>query len=573
MSFSNDWLITMKKINNNSGMDFSYSVLIPSAILIPESLRTVGDLPAIVYPLSDGTVFDALYNQYRDASEILIVLGEGASEAHSKLDSKMPNNVRLIDMSTIDDLAATVKFGLEHLSDQQSPVIINFSDTVATGPILNKENSFYSSSERFSDEWTFFDYGNKGLRITHDRIQSALLEKKRGEAFVGVFRFDDPALLINEFMNVRDVVDGEVSRFYLAVEQYSKQCDLCPVNVDDWLDIGHPAGYVAAQLQVKAREFNHIEIDQDRAILRKSSDDVDKFLGEIRWYLKLPSDVSYSAPRIFSYSLDYRDPWVEMEYYPYHTLNSLWLNGDLDRVSWARIFDKIGLLLDDFSRYRVDDSLPKVEAALRDMYLVKTIDRLEKLRGNTFFSRLFTINFTINGKEYPSLEVIETLLESIVPNRLCKNGANICLIHGDLCFANVMVDQSYSFIKTVDPRGKFGPYDIYGDQRYELAKLAHSVDGKYDLIIKDRFNVSYDNEGAIEFAADVPQGPDLYELLKECLAVQIGDHLDEIELIESLLFLSMVPLHSESLDHQVAMLATGLQLLDRSIDFSIEKLL
>lgn len=563
----------MKQTNIDPTKDTAYSVIIPSAILIPESLRAVGDLPAIVYPLSEGMVFDSLYEQYRDAEEVLIVLGEGAKEAHRKIDPIIPNNVRMVEMAHIGDLAATVKYGLENLCNKDAPVIINFSDTVATGPILDKKDSFYSSSERLSDEWTFYDFVNGELRITHDRNHSSsFLENKRGEAFVGVFRFDNPTLFAKELDNVKDAVNN-VSRFYLAIEQYSRYRCLNAVNVDDWLDIGHPAGYVAAQLQVKAREFNHIKIDQDRAILHKSSDDVDKFLGEIRWYLKLPSDVSYAAPRIFSYSLDYRNPWVEMEYYPYHTLNSLWLNGDLDTASWARIFDKIGFLLDDFSRYRVEDSSSKIESALRDMYLKKTIDRLEKLRGNDYFSKLFKNNVFINGREYPSLEKIEKLLELVVPERLCKYGAEICLIHGDLCFANVMVDQSYSFIKTVDPRGKFGPYDIYGDRRYELAKLAHSVDGKYDLIIKDRFTVSYGSDNSIEYSVSEPQGPNLYQLLKECLSSLIGDHLDEIELIESLLFLSMVPLHSESLDHQVAMLATGLRLLDRSTGYSLNNLL
>ncbi len=32
------------------------------------------------------------------------------------------------------------------------------------------------------------------------------------------------------------------------------------------------------------------------------------------------------------------------------------------------------------------------------------------------------------------------------------------------------VDTNLSFIKVIDPRGKFGTYDIYGDFRYELAK-------------------------------------------------------------------------------------------------------
>ena len=71
------------------------------------------------------------------------------------------------------------------------------------------------------------------------------------------------------------------------------------------------------------------------------------------------------------------------------------------------------------------------------------------------------------------------------------------IIHGDLCFANIMVDTNLSFIKVIDPRGKFGTYDIYGDFRYELAKLFHSVDGKYDFIIKDLFDVNFDYKGLV----------------------------------------------------------------------------
>lgn len=54
-----------------------------------------------------------------------------------------------------------------------------------------------------------------------------------------------------------------------------------------------------------------------------------------------------------------------------------------------------------------------------------------------------------------------------------------------------MVDNNFSFIKVIDPKEKFGMYDIYGDARYKFAKLFHSIGGKYDFIIKDLFNMSW----------------------------------------------------------------------------------
>lgn len=545
-----------------------YNLLIPSAILVPEALRDAGKLPAVVYPLGEGMVLDGLLASCASVPErVVIVACEGASEVKRRLDA-YDTFIRIVVLDELGDLCDTIRFGLNHV-DPRTPVVINFSDTVARGPICNEGagDAFYASRERFSSEWTFFNNNGGYIEATYDRSDDANVIGGEGDAFVGVFRFENPVDLAASIDGLSESDCQGVSRFYRALASYSELHPMKPISPDSWLDIGHREGYVEAQLEVKSRQFNHIGIDRERAILRKSSEDVDKFLGEVQWYLNLPTEVSYVAPRIFGYSLDRDNPWVEMEYYPYHTLNSLWIEGNLDRATWARVFDKLAFLLSDFARYQKKDEPLKVSAALREMYLDKTVQRLEQLRGNPQFAMFFKAPAIVNGVTYPALSDVEEMLASEVPARLCAGDSEICLIHGDLCFANVMIDGSYSFIRTVDPRGKFGPYDIYGDPRYELAKLAHSVDGKYDLIIKDYFKACWNSDTAsIDFAVKQPDGPDLYSIMKECLADRIGRHLPEIELIEALLFLSMVPLHPESVARQMAMLATGLQLLDRSLN-------
>jgi hypothetical protein len=52
----------------------------------------------------------------------------------------------------------------------------------------------------------------------------------------------------------------------------------------------------------------------------------------------------------------------------------------------------------------------------------------------------------------------------------------------------------------------------------------------------------------------------------DTFARDIGADLQKIELIEALLFLSMIPLHGESEKQQVVMLATGLEILMRVTD-------
>ena len=142
------------------------------------------------------------------------------------------------------------------------------------------------------------------------------------------------------------------------------------------------------------------------------------------------------------------------------------------------------------------------------------------------------------------------------------------IIHGDLCFANIMVDENYSFIKVIDPRGKFGDFDVYGDFRYELAKLFHSVDGKYDFIIKDLFKINYKSEeNEINYSIiNRVRTFDLYQTFLDVFKEAIGNNLKKIELIEALLFLTMIPLHNESFEHQLVMLGTGLEILNRVIN-------
>ena len=112
----------------------------------------------------------------------------------------------------------------------------------------------------------------------------------------------------------------------------------------------------------------------------------------------------------------------------------------------------------------------------------------------------------------------------------------------------------------MDPRGGFGVKGIYGDPRYDIAKLRHSVCGLYDFIVYDMFDLKYGKDGFTgqiytNGATDISRGFDQM-LLAE------GYNIVEIRFIEGLLFISMVPLHQESKKRQLMMYLTGLKLLN-----------
>lgn len=534
-------------------------LLIPSAKIVGEDLQNLGKIPAVIYPVNGHTVFSYLYKQYSsECDSIQVLCYENADKVHNKL--KKYNDIDIVDIPEIGDLAHTIVYGLT----MPGEVIINFGDTIVLDNIYdNSADSFYYAKEYVSDKWTYFSCNDGMLTSIEDKKGGTEKNGIKKNVFVGVFYFSDAVLLKSCMEEAFAHRDESMSSFYQAVQSYSKMKALTPIATSNWFDIGHIDKYYNTKIEVKAREFNHISIDKERGILTKSSDDKDKFIGEIKWYLKLPADVEYVRPRIFMYSLEYNNPFVSMEYYAYHTVHELFLNSDLDIHKWEKIFKRIRFICNDLKRYKVKDE--GIIPALKDMYLTKTLQRFEMLKKDEQFISFFDSSIIVNNVKYKSLSQIEDMLKLIIPEML-YDVPEFSIIHGDLCFANMMIDNNFSFIKVIDPRGKFGIYDIYGDPRYELAKLFHSVDGKYDYIIKDRFDLSYEGNQIRFSIQDVDRNFDLYKVFENVFSEEIGNDLKKIELIEALLFLSMIPLHRESFNHQLVMLSTGLEILGRVVN-------
>lgn len=540
-------------------MNEGWTLIIPSAKIVPEELQNLGKLPGVIYPINQKIVFDYQYEQYKDiCNEIKIICYEKADKIHRRLAKYKSDKLVLEDLPLLEDLGHTIYYGIKNV---ENPVIINFADTIVLDDIskIDKDGFFYAE-DYMSDTWTFFEEKKGNITKIFDKIPE--YSEVQRKLFVGVFKISDPVYFKECLEEAFSCQTRTESTFFYAIRLYNKKHIFDIQKTDNWFDIGHVDKYYNSNLEVKAREFNHITIDRNRGILKKSSDDKEKFIGEIKWYLKLPADIEYVRPRIFDYSTSYVDPFVSMEYYAYHTVHELFLYGDLNYHQWMDVFKRIAFVCSDFKRYTIRDS--GIKDALEDIYLTKTLQRFEKMKSDSHFSTFFNQVIAVNEKKYKSLNDISEMLKILVPEMLYEV-ETFNIIHGDLCFANIMVDSNLSFIKVIDPRGKFGKYDIYGDPRYELAKLFHSVDGKYDFIIKDLFSVEYDlSDAKIKYQiADRRRDFDLYKIFTKVFEKEIGEDLKKIELIEALLFLSMIPLHGESINHQLVMLGTGLEILSR----------
>ena len=141
------------------------------------------------------------------------------------------------------------------------------------------------------------------------------------------------------------------------------------------------------------------------------------------------------------------------------------------------------------------------------------------------------------------------------------------IIHGDLHLANMLISSSGDGIKLVDPRGKFGRHVIHGDSRYDMAKLMHSMEGGYDLMIEDAFRVKYDaQQRSIRYRMDRWSRNRTAEwAFAQVFGEAISRDRKTLTVIEALLFLSMIPLHTESQQRQLVMLARGYELMEKAL--------
>lgn len=117
-----------------------------------------------------------------------------------------------------------------------------------------------------------------------------------------------------------------------------------------------------------------------------------------------------------------------------------------------------------------------------------------------------------------------------------------CLMHGDLFFGNTILSKS-GHLNFIDPRGKSKKWGIFGNCYYELIKLAHSVHGKYDLLIFNQKRARNNAKISDYFFQNVVR---IFDISKsEILIGELG------------LFISMLPIHVDDEKRQDEIIKTA----------------
>jgi len=556
----------------------SDTLLIPSAILVPDELKLeLGPIPTGLIPLEGRPTLEHIARSHQRASDAdleRVVACHEQKEKIVKWTERSDYSWEVIDVGETRRLGDTINQALAAIEGmgmlEEGDMTIQFADTLVYPPqTQGAVDSVTYETVDHPIRWTTFERGADGkIKSVSEKFSD--LAKEQLSTFVGEFYFTEPRqfqMSLERALNGTD--DDDKSPFYHALLTYLDGREYTLRRPDKWIDVGHLDTYYRAKQEfINSREFNDMEVDQKVNTIRKESDDFDILLPEINWYTELPKELRPHIPQVFDY--DTSDPaFLELEYVGYPTLSDLYIYGDHGAHIWKGIFDSLFGMLKAFGEHTAANTAAIADAQ-RVMYHDKTTRRLNELKATRDFGPFFTdVPVTVNGKKYVSVSEILTNLESDLREMGLLKPVDPTIIHGDLCFANILYDVRTSLIKLVDPRGAFGVYDIYGDYRYDLAKLLHSVDGKYEFIINDRFDVDVDVSGPrvdyTVFTED--EHSQRQKLFYSMLESKYPVETERVRALESLLWLSMVPLHSDSPDRQYMMLAQGIEKYSRAFGY------
>lgn len=422
-------------------------------------------------------------------------------------------------------------------------VIINLGDTFLPFSEFqeSKNTLFVSANINQTIRWSKLSVSEKG--------EISFFEKKEhGDfALIGIYQ-------ITEFNS--NLLKFSKSKEYEITEVLEGiQIDFSVLKERGWLDFGHIDKYQSSKKRLlESRDFNSLEFNDLFGTITKRSRNVNKFKNEISWQLNVPNDLKILSPRIVNYSLSDK-PFVEMEYYSYPTISELWLYSSFDESILKKVVEKTYTILLCFLNKKEEVS----KSSYHHIYSEKTEKRINELvLEKSFIASLLKLDeLEINGVILKGWPHLKQKIDRLIPSLYNKD--HNCFIHGDFCFSNILFDVNSGIVRIIDPRGKWGE-TMNGDIKYDIAKLRHSINGDYDFIVQDLFEVRVE-KSKINYSVYTSKKHNKIKKYFDDLVRKDFD-VQQINLIEGLLFLSMIPLHKNNQRRQLMMFSKAIENLN-----------
>lgn len=527
---------------------------VPSAAFIilsgeyvgPELVAEFGRLPPSMLPNGGQPLYEAQCDM-ADAlgASPVIVLPEDFTLSSFDLERFAQRGLAVAWSSSTMSLVDSLRVGLD--ARPAAGAFLLFGDTLVANLRSWPSDSFAAGETSHVAAWAGYTE-EAGRSVFHDRPPEAT---GSGDVVAGFFHFSDSMRLLELAQNAESLTD--------LLNRYSAERPLSASTNAEWLDFGHLFTYHQSRCrELLARSFNSVVSDGHSVV--KSGTPARKIFAEAEWYKQLPARLRPFAPH-FMGDTDAQGVSYEVEYLYLPLMSELYSFAHLPMSTWVTMIDSCCKFLQtmhaitpashhvpaDFHRFFFDDMIgAKTEARLH------AFARERDLCQNRAW--------TLNGKPFLSLkELADHLIAMIRPS----DGDDISFWHGDFHFGNIFYDFRSRKVRVVDPRGLLpnGMLTVYGDARYDISKLGHSIYGLYDMLIAGRYHLQSDN--SYDVTLDFGPDPRREEIIALYSGLKIGRYATadrEAIAMVALLFLSMLPLHATDRRRQLALLANAMRL-------------
>ncbi|MBR4706910.1 MAG: hypothetical protein IKP29_02510 [Pseudobutyrivibrio sp.] len=311
-------------------------------------------------------------------------------------------------------------------------------------------------------------------------------------------------------------------------------------NIAGMVDIGIISNFIQCVTgNFDSRYFNSLKGNEYTLV--KSSTNKKKIKAEYDFYHLLPEDMKYWFVMPFDYKENAEKASYTMERLHMTDLAIKWVHGSMDENEFEALMDKYFYFFK--CRHAKPCTVEEYKETADDLYINKVNTRIANLKKLPEYQRIETLLSAAHDISIDDLLKRYYALKDKIESRN-NYPCEMVIGHGDPCFANTLYNKSTQTLKFIDPKGASCEADLWTNPYYDIAKLSHSVCGKYDFFNNGLFDIriaedfSYDLEIPFDNKA-------FMDIFKKKVEENGFDYLT-VRIYEASLFISMLPLHIDN---------------------------
>jgi len=304
------------------------------------------------------------------------------------------------------------------------------------------------------------------------------------------------------------------------------------------------------------RFFNSVKGDD--YVVTKSSGDKRKISAEYHFYHLLPDYMKMWFVMPYNYRETDCFASYDMERYHMTDLAIRWVHGAINLEEMDKLLAKAFRFIN--TREKREISEQEYNRAENEIYIQKLDERLEKLKGHEAY-HLFH-SYVSAGTAYADIDGIVSkykVLYREITGRMNKQYFSV-IGHGDLCFSNMLFNKDTDLLKLIDPKGAVDEPGLWTNPYYDIAKLSHSICGKYDFFNNGLYHISLDSD--LEFKLFIDFDNTEYKKIFRRYVEESGYSYEAVRIYEVSLFLSMLPLHMDNPQKVFGFILNALEIME-----------